>query len=669
MRIALYNCLFILCTVCSIDSFGQSGCSTLGQTPSSAFPVCGTSTFQQGSVPICGNTAVPNPCQSGQNLFTDKNPYWYRFTCYASGTLGFLITPNTISDDYDWQLFDITNKNPNAVFTDASCFVACNWSGDGGLTGASNAGNSLVRCDGPGVPLFSSMPNIIEGHTYILLISHFTNSQDGYALSFGGGSAVITDTLTPHLKSVRASCDASTLSIKLNKKMKCSSLAANGSDFQIVNGPSISSATGIGCNSGFDFDSINITLATALAPGNYVIKSTVGTDGNTLLDNCNEPLQTGDSLEIEIFALAPTPMDSLVTPACAPDQLELIFPRKIRCNSIAANGSDFSIQGPYPVNVISAAGNCNNGLTDRITVQLSAPLYTGGNFQIVLQQGSDGNTLTDECAQETPAGSFLPFVIKDTVNAAFQFTIDYSCTISTVNYTHNGAHNVNQFLWTFTNGTSNLQNPSQGYTDFDPQTTTLVVSNGFCSDTASAIIVFSNYLKADFEATSLVCPDEPVSIQNNSTGTITSWNWTFGNGNSSTLQDPPNQQYPIYQNTYDVLMTLVITNNYGCKDTAGQAIKVVNNCRIEVPTAFTPNGDGLNDYLYPLNAYKSRNLSFGVYNRFGQQVFFTRNWQVKWDGNFKGNPAETGNYIWYLQYIDTDTGRQINRKGNTLLIR
>jgi len=673
MQRAVYSffLLFTISILIDVGAMAQPACTSLGQTPSSAFPVCGTSTFQQGSVPICGNTTIPVPCQtpSGSSPFTNKNPYWYRFTCYTSGTLGFLITPNTISDDYDWQLFDITNKNPNAVFSDNSCFVACNWSGDGGLTGSSSAGNSLVRCEGPGVPLFSSMPNIIAGHTYLLLVSHFTDTQDGYSLSFGGGTAVITDTITPHLKTVRASCDATTLTIKLNKKMKCSSLASNGSDFMIVGGPGIVSASGIGCSGGFDLDSITITLAAPLAPGNYFVKSKLGTDGNTLLDNCDNPLAVGDSLALEIFALAPTPMDSLTKPGCSPQQLELVFQRDIRCNSIAADGSDFIVNGSYPVTVVAASGNCNNGLTDRITVQLSAPLYTNGNFQIVLRQGSDGNTLVDNCAQETPAGSFIPFSIKDTVNASFQYSIDYNCSQNMVHYTHNGAHGVNQYQWIFSNGSSTIQNPNQPYTDFSPQQTTLIVSNGFCADTASATIEFNNYMKADFEVTSLVCPDDPAVFQNHSTGQIVGWIWEFGNGDGSTLETPLPYTFPIYTNSYESLITLIAINNYGCRDTAKQVVKVVNNCRIEVPSAFTPNSDGLNDFLYPLNAYKSRDLSFAVYNRFGQQVFFTRNWQMKWDGNFKGQQADPGTYVWYLQYIDTDTGRQVRRKGTTLLIR
>ena len=125
----------------------------------------------------------------------DISPFWYRFTCYADGTLGFLITPNNLNDDYDWQVFDITGHDPNDVYKDASLFVACSWSGFRGITGATAAGTSLVNCAG-NAPLFSSMPTLIAGHNYLLVVSNFTNQQGGYQLSFtigtpGGGTAVI----------------------------------------------------------------------------------------------------------------------------------------------------------------------------------------------------------------------------------------------------------------------------------------------------------------------------------------------------------------------------------------------------------------------------------------------------------------------------------------------
>jgi hypothetical protein len=63
-------------------------------------------------------------CQAGNSDYGDKNPFWYRFSCYQAGTLGLLITPANLGDDYDWQLYDITGVTDlNRVYTDASIFV------------------------------------------------------------------------------------------------------------------------------------------------------------------------------------------------------------------------------------------------------------------------------------------------------------------------------------------------------------------------------------------------------------------------------------------------------------------------------------------------------------------------------------------------------------------
>jgi gliding motility-associated-like protein len=93
------------------------------------------------------------------------------------------------------------------------------------------------------------------------------------------------------------------------------------------------------------------------------------------------------------------------------------------------------------------------------------------------------------------------------------------------------------------------------------------------------------------------------------------------------------------------------------------------NCYITVPTAFTPNGDGLNDFLYPLNAYKADNLEFRIYNRYGQMVFETTNWTKKWDGKIDGKPQASGTYVWMLSYKDRDTDKNIFLKGTSVLIR
>ncbi|MGZ3950074.1 MAG: gliding motility-associated C-terminal domain-containing protein, partial [Flavisolibacter sp.] len=344
-------------------------CSTPGQTPSTAFPVCGTSVFQQTTVPICGNHILTVPGCSGSSgaSYQDKNPYWYRFTCYQSGSLGFLISPLNSGDDYDWQLYDITGRDPNDVFTDKSLVVTGNWAGTFGNSGASNSGVNFIQCaSDPAQNLnsFAKMPTLTQGHTYILLVSHYTDSQSGYNLSFSGGTAVITDTTKPNLKYAEANCGGDVIRIKLNKKMKCPSIATNGSDFYITPGNiPVTGVLSTNCSNGFDTDSLDLQLSTPLGPGSYNVNVKKGSDGNTLLDNCDNPVPEGDKIGFTVLPLIPTPMDSLAPLQCKPQSLRLVFRKPMLCSTVAANGSDFSVTGPYPVTVTGASGNCSGTAT------------------------------------------------------------------------------------------------------------------------------------------------------------------------------------------------------------------------------------------------------------------------------------------------------------------
>ncbi|MEO6584482.1 MAG: gliding motility-associated C-terminal domain-containing protein [Ferruginibacter sp.] len=666
---------FILIIVWQAPAMAQN-CTTLGQTPETAFPVCGTTSFIQNTVPICTNGSIIVPgCESQGSPYPNKNPFWYKFTCFQSGSLNFTITPLSANEDYDWQLFDITGLPPNIVFTMLSAIVTGNWSGSYGATGTSSTGVPFIQCGSnpaDNAPRFALSPNIIQGHNYILLISHFTDTQSGYTLSFGGGTSVITDPNMPHLGNARAACDGTVMYVTLNKKMKCSSLAADGSDFSISTGfTTIINAVGVGCSNGFDTDSLALTLGSPLPPGTYTLTIKNGADGNTLKDNCDRNIPVGETVDVTVFPIIPTPVDSLTKPGCSPQTLQLVFKKPIFCNSIAADGSDFSVTGSYPVVVSGASGNCGpSGLSNIITVQLSAPLQVAGNFQISLQIGSDGNTILDECAQPSVAGSSIAFAISDTVNADFTYNILYGCKADTVNYSHDGRNGINSWLWNFDNvQNSTLQNVQRIYKTFGQKQTRLYVSNGVCEDTSQELLILDNYLKAAFSGSAFVCPQDPAEFTNQSVGNIVSWLWNFGNGTTSTLQAPPPQNYAPGPTKYNALVTLTVTNNIGCTDTVKKNILVIENCYIAVPSAFSPNGDGLNDFLYPLNAYKSRDLAFAVYNRFGQRIFYTNNWQQKWDGRFNGQAADPGTYVWMLSYTNTDTNQKVDQKGTVVLIR
>jgi gliding motility-associated-like protein len=646
-------------------------CTNAGQTPATAFPVCGTSVFDQGTVALCNNGVLPSPqCQAGGVTLADLNPYWYKFTCFTAGTLGFLITPRNLSDDYDWELYDVTNANPNDVYTNGGLVVASNWSGELGLTGASAAGTTLFSCAGNGQPLFTKLVPLQAGHNYLLMISHFTPSQSGYSLQFTGGTAVINDPNVPRLQRAAANCGGDVITIKLNKKIRCNSIAADGSDFFITpaSGTPVS-ATGIGCAAGFDADSIQIRLGNFLPPGNYTIGIKAGGDGNTLLDHCNNAVPATDVASFTVAPAAPARMDTVKAKSCSPNSLELVFDKQIVCSTIAANGSDFTVNGPYAVTVTGATATCTNGLSNSITLNLSQPLQRAGLFSVRIQTGSDGNTILNECGVATAAGASISFPVADTVNADFTYNIQYGCAVDIVNFAHAGGNGINNWRWSLDDGFTSTQQTAQAtYSMFNTKNIQLIVSNGFCSDTSRTSFVLDNFLKADFSVIEDNCPAEPVVFTANSVGKIIRHDWDFGDGGVGIGATSTHMfQRPGRETVYNVRYT--VTDSFGCSKTIQKPVKIFNSCQIAVPNAFTPNGDRYNATLYPLNAIKADDLQFTVYNRWGQVVFQTNSWKRGWDGTLNGKAQPTGTYVWTLRYVHRDTKQRVEKKGFTVLIR
>ncbi len=578
--------------------YAQTACTTLGQNPSTAFPVCGTNVFQQDSVPICSsnNLYVPGCSIPGDTSTTyqNKNPFWYKFTCFQSGTLSFVIIPDSPNEDYDWQLYDITGHNPDDVYTDTTLVVSGNWAGTYDSTGASAAGVNYIQCaSDPTVlaPTFALSPNIIQSHNYLLMVSHFSDSEQGYSLSFSGGTAVITDTLPPHIINAnRASCDATQILVKLNKRMKCSSLAANGSDFIISPAAAnIINAVGIGCAGSFDMDSVLLTFNQPVPIGNYNLVAQNGTDGNTLLDICDNDIPVGESIPFIVRSPLPVPMDSLINNWCSSDSLILVFPALIKCSSVAPDGSDFFITGTYPVNISSANPfNCVNGLTNRITIHFTTTLQQPGNFQIVLQVGSDGNTLLSECDTASVAGSAVAFKIVPKPNPGFAFPNsvclpDGNVLFTNLSFIADATENLFQFIWNFgdslsgANNFSTVRSPIHRYNLTGPFNVNLqVTSSGGCTrDTTILLNTIHPQPKTEFGMNKpAICLGDAVVFTdstNSMDGVTLQWNWNLGDG---TIRNTQNVTYTYSsEQTYD--LSLFTVNNFGCySDTLHKFITV-----------------------------------------------------------------------------------------------
>jgi gliding motility-associated-like protein len=197
-----------------------------------------------------------------------------------------------------------------------------------------------------------------------------------------------------------------------------------------------------------------------------------------------------------------------------------------------------------------------------------------------------------------------------------------------------------------------------------------VVSNGTCSDTASKVIVLDNEVKASFTMDNIICPEDGLVLTNTSTGQIDLWRWNYDIIGTSALKDPPPFLFPtINKEAYYTVKLLATNLSLGCSDSARKTLTVLDFCLIDVPTAFTPNNDGLNDYFQPHNALKADNYEFKVYNRWGQLIFQSNNWRDKWDGKINGILQPTAVYVWMLRYYHRDTKQPVFKKGTVTLIR
>ncbi len=506
----------------------------------------------------------------------------------------------------------------------------------------------------------------------LLLVSGYARSQVSPSTGQqpNGNTTILTDPKLPHLKSIEVECNSKVLVVVISKGIRCGTLSIDGSEFVLspIFG-SIATTSANSCVFGTEIDTVWITMSDPQPPGDYVLTIKKGTDGNTLLDLDGNEIPDGESLGFTVYPPIPTPMDSLAPFGCGPGYIQLIFPDLISCNSIAADGSDFRISGSNHTGIIKAEGVCDSGFTRLIRITLDSPLVRAGDYQISLLRGSDGNSLINECGTETPPGATLTFHTLDTVSAFFNFDIAYGCTKDTIMLHYLPAGAID-WQWSMDSSfSSTLLNPSVVENVFGPKYVQHIVSNGSCSDTITEVVNLDNVLKASFQAPNEICPKDLVTFKNASIGNIESWNWNFGDGSSSSMETPEAHRFPDSMTGTIYHVSLVVQNNLGCYDTSFSSITKMQSCYITVPGAFTPNGDGKNDYLYPLNAYNANALDFKVYNRVGQIVFETRDWTKKWDGTINGHPQGTGTYVWTLNYTDGPTGKKIFLQGTSVLIR
>ena len=189
---------------------------------------------------------------------------------------------------------------------------------------------------------------------------------------------------------------------------------------------------------------------------------------------------------------------------------------------------------------------------------------------------------------------------------------------------------------------------------------TVVVSNQFtCADTAGVLVNVIEAPRAFAGVDKWIIEGNNAQITANATGQDISYSWTP----TSYISDPLSLQ-PVVNPPQDANYVLNVVSNAGC-GTAKDTMKVFVFKDVFVPSAFTPNNDGLNDTwnIPALNAFPGFILS--VYNRYGQLVYQNKDINIPWDGKLKGQAQASGVYVYYLD-LKVPGGK---RKGTVTIIR
>lgn len=330
------------------------------------------------------------------------------------------------------------------------------------------------------------------------------------------------------------------------------------------------------------------------------------------------------------------------------------------CGPFTANFTNTSTANNGPINA-SATYQWDFGDGTNFTGP-NPPMHSfpnAGTFVITL-------TITDPNYCNSPS-VFTQSIDFTTSIVTSAFVIpDSICMPALVNFVDQST-NATTWNWTFGDGNTSTQtNPTNTYGAPGTYTVFLVSGNpATCNkfDTSSQTLTIFPSPIADFTwAPNPPEPNTPNTFTNLSVGAIR-YLWDFGDGSTDTTKDPVH----IYQKDGTYLVCLTAYNQYGCFDTVCKPVRGMVVPLVDVPTGFSPNGDGINDVVY-VRGYGIDKMTFRIFNRWGEKVFESTDRSIGWDGRYKNVMQEMEVYGYTLSVTFFD-GTKTFKKGNITLLK
>ena len=295
--------------------------------------------------------------------------------------------------------------------------------------------------------------------------------------------------------------------------------------------------------------------------------------------------------------------------------------------------------------------------TTETTKDVTHSYQSSGTFVVKLVASSDKG-----CVDSTTQNfSIFPFAKAD----FFVEPICVNLPLPLVNKTiNNTAINLN-YLWDFGNGDgSTFKSPVYKYPAAGTYSISLSVNTNQCPQTITTknlIVVIDAPAKGITYSEKDAVMNFAEQLQARNIGTTAYWS-------PGTSLDTRYSYKPVFKGLNEQLYTIQLKTVSGCLTVDTQLVKTHKKIAIYVPTIFTPNGDGVNDYLRPnLLSFMKVNY-FRVFDRWGKMVYQMASDRPGWDGRVNGQKQEMQTYVWMIEAVDVD-GTIHKEQGTTILIR
>lgn len=329
--------------------------------------------------------------------------------------------------------------------------------------------------------------------------------------------------------------------------------------------------------------------------------------------------------------------------------------------------------------------------TNNIAVTLNAPPSICLGESVTLSALVTGNNVASYSWSNNLGNGTGPFVVTPAVTTTFSVVVTHVCGASVwssativvhplpqidlvpkaavgcdkipIQFADTNSANIGStYSWNFGDGThSNASAPMHTYIQSGVFTVMVNIVSPFgCSSgdqTTCSVTIYptpnANFTTDPVMKTSIINPEFYFfDLSTNAK----SWSWDFGDGQTSTLQNPFHRYAQV--GTYAV--KLVVLNTGGCVDSILKTVEVEPESTFYIPNSFTPNGDYLND-VFTGKGLEITAFEMQIFDRWGNKIFETDDLDKGWDGTVRGGSviAQEDVYVYKVRLTDFDGNEHV----------